>query len=101
MRSANQTLQDYLIDHLTREEKTTYPKIELKIAAIEDGIVKVTDDYKHIFELHELSAAIQEQVPRGAQPSDFKVKLGRWGFESYRAGNSKKEYLDITSRTLE
>lgn len=52
MKNTHQSLLEYLIDHLNREEKTTYQKIELKIAAIEDGIVKVTDDYKHYFELH-------------------------------------------------
>jgi hypothetical protein len=51
MKGANQTLQDFLLDHLTRSDKTTYQKIELKIVAIEEGVVKVTDDYKHMFEL--------------------------------------------------
>lgn len=101
MKSGNMSLQDYLIDHLTRSDQTTYQKIELKIAAIEDGVVKVTDDYKHIFELRELSEAIAEAIPKSADPAECKVKLGRWNFESHRASNSKKEYLDITCKNLE
>lgn len=95
------------MDHLSRDEPTTYQKIELKIASVSGGLVIVTDDYKHIFELHgrlgsaELSDSIISGLPKGAEPTEFKVKLGRWSFEPHRVGNTKKDVLDITCRNLE